>query len=63
MKNLSKTKLLNMLVKEICAREKGKKQMNAGQAREVLKTLAGMMRESEFDMVFYTYVEMAEKKK
>ena len=35
-----KTKHLNYLVKMICANEGGKVQMNAGQARQVIKVFA-----------------------
>ncbi len=37
---VSRTKILNQLVKMVCLKEKGKKQLNAGQAREVIKVIA-----------------------
>lgn len=37
---MSKTKILNELVKMVCEKEKGKKQLDAGQAREVIKVIS-----------------------
>lgn len=44
---LSKTQLLNKLVKMVCEKEGGKKQLNAGQAREALKVIAMLELQSQ----------------
>lgn len=63
-------KRINLLVKEISKRECGKVNMDAPQIREVLKTLAVMMAESEMtgslnglEGVFYDYAREAHIKR
>ena len=55
---MTKTKLLNALVKKLCAKEKGKKQLNAGQAREVIKAMKGLMQADEdYFFEFFEYLK------
>jgi hypothetical protein len=61
---MTKTKLLNALVKQVCAKEKGKKQLNAGQAREALKVLASLCaNDRDYRELFFDYIELNRDKK
>lgn len=61
---MTKTQCLNKLVKMVCEKEKGKKQLNSGNCREVLKVIAFLVQTSpEFDGLFYNYCnDLYEKK-
>lgn len=60
---MSKTKLLNKLVKMICVEEKGKKQLNAGQAREVIKVFSKLLEDKDFYKTYLLYINLVEIKK
>lgn len=60
---MSKAILLNRLVKKICAEEKGKKQLNAGQVREVIKVLSNLLNDIDFHETYMMYINYSEKKK
>jgi hypothetical protein len=61
---MTKTKLLNAMVKQVCAKEKGKKQLNAGQAREVVKVIATLMQtNTEFYSMLFSYLNFLSEKK
>jgi hypothetical protein len=62
--NMSKTKCLNILVKKLCEKEKGKKQLNAGNAREVIKVFVKLLlSDQEFNDTINNYCELVEKGK
>lgn len=48
---MTKTQCLNQLVKMVCEKEGGKKQLNAGQAREAIKVIVTLM---QTNTVFYS---------
>lgn len=60
---MSKAVLLNRLVKKICAEEKGKKQLNAGQVREVIKLLSKLLDDIDFHETYMMYINLVEIKK
>lgn len=60
---MTKTKLLNQLVKMVCVAEKGKKQISAGQAREVIKLLSKLLDDIDFHETYMMYINCSEKKK
>ena len=54
----NKTKLLNKLLKKLCKKEAGKKQLSAGQAREVLKVTGYLLvNDKEFHSDFIAYLQ------
>jgi hypothetical protein len=61
---MTKTKILNQLVKMVCEKEKGKKQLNAGQAREVIKVIATLFSSDlVFASTFQQYVSYLRKQR
>lgn len=60
---MTKTKLLNQLVKMVCEKEKGKKQLNAGQAREVIKVFSKLLEDKDFYKTYLLYINLVEIKK
>jgi hypothetical protein len=54
----NQTKLINKLIKKLCKKEAGKKQINAGQAREVIKITAFLLvNDDEFHADFIAYLQ------
>lgn len=54
-----KQKILNKLVKILCKKEKGKKQLNAGDAREVIKVATDLMLfDNNFAVLHCKYCEI-----
>lgn len=60
---MTKTKLLNQLVKMVCVAEKGKKQISAGQAREVIKVFSRLLDDKDFYKTYLLYINLVEIKK
>jgi hypothetical protein len=61
---MTKTKILNHLVKMVCEKEKGKKQLNAGQARECLKIIINLLyNDATFELFAYDYHTKKKAKK
>lgn len=62
---MTKTQCLNQLVKMVCEKEGGRKQLNAGMARETIKVFAQLIPTSPFNDLFFEYIKMldADKKK
>lgn len=55
-KQSAKQKALNSMVKILCKKEKGKKELNAGQAREIIKLFTVLsMTDIEFSLANTTY--------
>lgn len=53
----NKTKLLNKIIKKLCKKEAGKKQLSAGQAREVVKAIGFLLvNDDEFHSDFIAYL-------
>lgn len=53
---MTKTQCLNAMVEMVCAKEKGKKQLNAGQAREIIKVFSNLFHNNvDFGDLFYVY--------
>ena len=54
---MTKIKALNIMVKKLCKKEKGKNQINAGQAREILKCFADLfIKDDDFYDCFNDYI-------
>ena len=45
---VSRTKILNQLVKMVCEKEGGKKQLNAGNCRQAIKVIAMLELQSQY---------------
>lgn len=63
-KKMTKVKCMNLMVKKLCAKEKGKKQLNAGDCREIIKVFTNLyVYDEDFYEAFFAYFDMVHKGK
>ena len=53
----NKSEILNVLIKKLCAKEGGKTQLNAGQARQVVNKIVQLVKaDDEFSKQLFSYL-------